>query len=117
LLAEQFDSARSGRELTLCGRCAPFAEAIAEYEKAYEFFSRHSWLDRFRYLTVLSSSAYSYREAALCGIAFAYSQMGDGANAAKFYQRALTEFPGCAVARTSLKAMEASHGKPENRTV
>ena len=83
------------------------AEAIAEYEKAYEFFSRHSWVDRFRYVTLLSSSAYSYRETALCSIAFAYSQMGDGANAAKFNRRALAEFPDCAVARTSLKGIEA----------
>jgi tetratricopeptide (TPR) repeat protein len=90
-----------------------FPEAIAEYEKAYDFFSRHAWLDRFRYLTVLSSSAYSYREAALCGIAFAYSQMGDAANAVKFYRRALTEFPDCSIAQTSLKAMGGLEERPE----
>ena len=94
-----------------------FPAAIAEYEKAYEFFSRHSWLDRFRYITVLSSSAYSYREIALCSMAFAYAQMGDGTNAVKLYQRAVQEFPDCAVARTSLKALEALDSRSEKGTV
>ena len=84
-----------------------FSQAIAEYEKGYEFFSRHPWIDRYRYLTLLSSSAYSYREIALCSIAFAYAQMGDGANAVRFYERALSEFPDCAIARTSLKTIAA----------
>ena len=88
-----------------------FAEAIAEYGRAYDFFSRHAWIDRFRYLTVLSSSAYSYREIALCNIAFAYAQLGDGTKAVETYRRALQEFPACAAARTALKAAEAMENR------
>lgn len=93
-----------------------FSEAIAEYEAAYEFFSRHPWIDRFRYITLLSSSAYSYREAALCNIAFAYSQLGDGENAVKFYQRALREFPNCALAKTALRGVDALDESFESRS-
>jgi tetratricopeptide (TPR) repeat protein len=90
-----------------------FSGAIAEYEKGYDFFSRHPWIDRFRYLTLLTSSAYSYREIALCSIAFAYAQMGDGAKAVETYERALAEFPDCAIARTSLKTVAALDGRHE----
>lgn len=86
---------------------ARYQEAIEEYDKAYRFFSRHAWLDRYRYLALLSSSAYGYREMALCNIAFAYGQMGDGERALQWYRRALSEFPDCALARTSLQGADA----------
>ncbi len=87
-----------------CLQQEAYRKAIAEFEEAYAFFSRHPWIDRFRYLTVLSSSAYGYREMALCNIAFAYAQMGERERAAESYRRALDEFPGCAVARAALEA-------------
>jgi tetratricopeptide (TPR) repeat protein len=76
--------------------------AIAAFQESYAFFGRHVWVDRFRYLTLLSSSAYSFREMALCNIAFLHAQLGRREEAIHWYQRALREFPACSLARTSL---------------
>ncbi len=84
-----------------------YAEAIEAYQRAYQFFSRHSWLDKYRALVLLNSSAYSYREIALCNVAFAHGQMGDGKKAIEIYRRTLAEFPECPLAKTSLQLAEA----------
>ena len=39
--------------------------AIAEFQKSYEFFHRHRWLDEMRYIFLLSTSRTSYREMGL----------------------------------------------------
>jgi hypothetical protein len=85
-----------------------YDEAIAAFERSYAFFSRHAWLDRWRYLTLLSSSAYSYRELALCNIAFANLQLSRVQPALTAYRKAVLEFPGCAMARHSIHVLEAA---------
>src|ERR1700712_465798 len=47
-----------------------FKEAIPFFEKSYLFFTKNSWLDKYRYLTMLSSSGMCYKEMALCNTAF-----------------------------------------------
>ena len=88
-----------------------FEEAIRSHEESYEFFTRHSWLDRYRSITMMSSSAISYREMALLNIAFAYSQIGNGEKAKKCYQRALKEFPDSVMATAALRMMESVERK------
>ena len=83
-----------------------YPEAIEAYEKGYEFFTRHPWLDEYRYLLLLRPSAYSYREVALCNVAFAYGQMGEGNKAIEGYRRVLSEFPDCPLAKSSLRLAE-----------
>lgn len=85
-----------------------FAEAAAQFEKSYEFFSRHAWLDRWRAVTMLSSSRVSYREMALLNIAFCLVQTGKREQAAALYRRVLDEFPGSKVAQTALRMLEPS---------
>jgi tetratricopeptide (TPR) repeat protein len=85
-----------------------FAEAIAEYEASYDFFSRHRWLDDYRSIFMMTPGAMSYREMALVNIAFAYSQLGDGVQAVEYYRRALDEFPGNQIALAALKMMESA---------
>lgn len=51
---------------------------IDEFQKSYSFFSKYAWIDRYRFITMLSSSKISYSEMALVNIAFCYSQIGDG---------------------------------------
>jgi len=84
-----------------------YPEAIEAYENAYQFFTRHSWLDKYRSLVLLKPSAYSYREIALCNSAFAYSQMGEGRKAIEGYRRVLSEFPDCPLAKGSIQLAEA----------
>lgn len=84
-----------------------FEDAIRAHEESYDFFTRHSWLDRYRSITMMSPSAISYREMALINIAFAYSQIGTGDKAKEYYQRAQEEFPDSAMANAALRMIEA----------
>lgn len=78
-------------------------DAIPHFEKSYEFFARHIWMDKYRYLVMLSSGRLSYREMALINIAFCYGQAGNGIMARGYYERTLQEFPDSSVAKTALK--------------
>lgn len=80
-----------------------FRSAIPCYEASYQFFSKNGWLDKYRYLTLLSSSKISYKEMALCNIAFCYVQLGDLEKGREYYTHALNEFPNSILASTALK--------------
>jgi tetratricopeptide (TPR) repeat protein len=92
-----------------------FSEAIPFFERSYVFFTRHPWIDRWRFISLLSGSAISYREMALCNIAFAHSQLGDGAKAKEHYRRALAEFPASGIATASLRMFEAAETASSSR--
>jgi tetratricopeptide (TPR) repeat protein len=96
-----------------------YEDAIRAHQESYDFFTRHLWLDRFRSITMMSSSAMSYREMALINIAFAYSQIGNGAKAKEYYLRALQEFPDSAMASAALRMIESfeqSYRDPQKAT-
>ncbi|MFM2093789.1 MAG: hypothetical protein RIS70_913 [Planctomycetota bacterium] len=95
--------ARYHRQGVRRSRAGQFREAIPLHQQSYEFFSRHTWLDRYRAITMMSPSAMSYREMALINIAFAHSQLGDGKTAKAYYERALQEFPQSGMARAALR--------------
>ena len=89
-----------------------FPEAIEQFQQGYAFFSKYLWLDRFRYLTLLSASGLSFRELALLNIAYCYSEMGDVPQVKSCYERILTEFPNNSMAQSSLNfihAVEKTH--------
>ena len=77
-----------------------FTNAIPLFEKSIAFFTKNSWVDKYRLLTLLSSSKMTYKEMALCNIAFCYSQTGNGQKAKDFYEQVIKEFPesGLAIA-------------------
>ncbi len=83
-----------------------FYEAVPQFEISYEFFSRHAWIDRWRAITLLSSSRTSYKEMALLNVAFCLGQCGQSDEAIKIYKRALVEFPGSKLAETSIRMLE-----------
>ncbi len=70
-----------------------YETAIRELERAYEFFERNSWIDRYRRIIALDISAIGYREVTLYNIGTIQLQAGnlDGAKAA--YRRMLESFP------------------------
>lgn len=102
---------RNGINKTRQGK---FAEAIPDFEKSFEYFSRNPQIDKYRYLTLLSASKMSYREMALCNMAFCYSQLGNGGQAKTFYQRTLELFPGSTMASTGLKMLESMEKDDES---
>lgn len=84
-----------------------FLEAVPWFEKSFDYFTRHRFVERYRYLLLLSASRYSYRELALCNIGFCYSQSGDGPRAKEYYQRTLHEFPDNGLAKAALRMLTA----------
>lgn len=85
-----------------------FKEAIPQFRLSYQFFVKHHWVDRWRALTMLSSSRISYREMALLNLAFSLAQTGDHEQALAEYQRALAEFPDSKVAQMSIRMLSAT---------
>lgn len=51
-----------------------FSEAVPHFFRSYDFFVKHRWLDRWRAVTLLSSSRIGYTEMALLNAAFCLSQ-------------------------------------------
>ena len=85
-----------------------FEEAIPCFEKSYQFFSRNSWIDKYRYVTLFSASKMSYKEMALCNIAFCYSQINEGLRAIEYYEKTLQEFPENGLAKAGLKMLNSA---------
>lgn len=84
-----------------------FLEGIDLFQKSYDFFCQHNYLDKYRFLLLLSSSKMGYKEMALNNIAFGYSQIGDGKTAKEYYERLLLEFPKNGIAKAALKMIDS----------
>ena len=82
-----------------------WADAVPCFERSYEFFTKHRWVDRWRALTMLSASKMEYRELALVNLAFCHAQLGESAVARTYYRLALTEYPQNKMARMALRLM------------
>lgn len=100
--------ARHHRRGIRLSRSGQFEAAICEYQRSYEFFTRHGWLDRFRCVFLMSASAMSYCEMALLNQAFCLSQIGRGAESKATYERALAEFPDSGMAGAALRLIRAA---------
>ena len=79
--------------------------AIGHFSKSYAFFTKYPWVDKYRYITMLNSSAYSFREMALVNIASGYYHIGDMEKSMEYYQRTLDEFPDSEIARAGVIAL------------
>lgn len=84
-----------------------FKDAIPHFEKSVEHFDQNSWVDKYRFLTVLSSSRMTYREMSLCNIAFCYAQTGNGSKAIEYYELALKDYPNNILAKAALKFVDS----------
>ena len=85
-----------------------FEQAASAFQESYDFFTRNLWLDRYRAIIMLSASGMTYREMALCNMAFCFSQIGEGAKAKEHYRRVLAEFPNNGLAQTTLRMIESA---------
>lgn len=84
-----------------------FLDAITYFESSYDFFGRNNWIDKFRFVTLLSSSKTSYKEMALNNIAFCYAQAGNGLKSREYYEKTLSEFPNSGMAKAGLNLLIA----------
>ena len=83
-----------------------YNEAIPYFQKSYDFFSVHKWIDKYRIVTMLSSSKISYSEMARINKAFCLSQIGKKQESIEEYKKTLEEFPGSKIAEMSLKMLQ-----------
>lgn len=104
---------RAHRKGMLKVHAEKYEEAIPLFEKSYDFFKRNNWIDQYRYVTLLSSSAMTYKEMALNNIAFCYGQLGDGQKAKAYYERTLREFPHNGLAKAGLNMLNATMKEKE----
>jgi tetratricopeptide (TPR) repeat protein len=96
-------------------RAQRFEDALPHFEKSAAFFGRHPRVDRFRAFTLLSASRMSYREMALCNIAFGLSQMGRGSDARAAYDRVLREYPDNSLANAAMNMISAAESAGPSR--
>jgi tetratricopeptide (TPR) repeat protein len=90
-----------------------FTEAIPFFEKSVDYFSKNTWVDNYRFLTLLSSSKMTYKEMGLCNIAFCYSQTGNGQRAIDYYKKALNENAENGLAIAGLKMLSSVDTKTQ----
>ncbi|QXP59517.1 tetratricopeptide repeat protein [Olleya sp. HaHaR_3_96] len=90
-----------------------FEAAIIDFKKSYTYFKKHEWIDKYRFVTLLSSSQMSYREMALLNIAFCHSQIGNGEKSKDYYEKVLQEFPDSRLAKSALRMLHAMENKAE----
>jgi tetratricopeptide (TPR) repeat protein len=84
-----------------------YHDAIREFQLSYQFLGRHQWVDKYRFIVMLDSSAVSYREMALCNIAYSHVQLQEPVQALQYYRRALEEFPESEMAKDGVVHVEA----------
>lgn len=84
-----------------------FDAAILEFEKSFEFFSRHTWLDKYASIIFMSSSVWPYREMALMNIAATYSMKKDTRMYRAANERLLNEYPESQRAKNALEFLDA----------
>ena len=95
---------RAGIRFLRAGR---FEEAIRAFGESRDFFTRHPALDRYRFLILMSAGAATYRELAMCNIAYAHARAGAIPAARKACGEALAAFPGSVIARAIADSLPA----------
>lgn len=87
-------------------RAEAFEEAIPYFESSHAYFSKNTWIDDYRFITMLSHSKMSYREMALVNIAFCHTQIGRTQEAKEMYEDILVAYPDNTIAKTALRMIE-----------
>lgn len=88
-------------------KAGDFKAAIPKFHSSYNILNKYPWIDKYRYLILLSSSKISYREMALNNIAFCYCQIAEEEKAISLYNRMLAEYPDSTLAKTALDSINA----------
>ncbi|QQS51434.1 MAG: hypothetical protein IPM71_01550 [Bacteroidota bacterium] len=67
--------------------------AAFAFEKSYQYFKKHEWLDKYRAFLLLSMSGYSYCEMATMNSIYCYQQLGNKSKMNELHKRLSKEFP------------------------
>lgn len=74
-------------------REAKFGEAIPFIEKTIGYYTKHSWIDKYRFLLLISSAKRTIRESSICNLAYCHLQVGDIKKAKEIYHDILIQYP------------------------
>ena len=83
-----------------------YEEALECFQESIRFFRARPWIDKYRYLVLLSSSRISYLEMDLINEAFCLSQTGKKKETIQKYEEVLKEFPDSQIAKLALKSLK-----------
>lgn len=70
-----------------------FQEAIPRLEDTIDYFVRNLWIDKFRFLLLISSAKRSIKESTICNLAYCYLQVGNVKKATETYEDVLLSYP------------------------
>lgn len=85
-----------------------YDNAIQEFQKSHEFFMKHKWIDKYRYVVLISSSRMSYLEMSMLNMAYCYAQLGKGSKSKELYKETLDQFPDSKMAESALKMFDSA---------
>ncbi len=72
---------------------AKFQEAIPVIQVTIDYYTKHSWIDKFRFLLLISSAKRTIRESSICNLAYCYLQTGNIQKAKEIYHDVLLQYP------------------------
>lgn len=84
-----------------------YKQALPYCEKALAFIERHPWVDRYRWVALMSPTKVSYREMAMSNLAGCYMQVGEAKKAIELWEKMQQEFPGSEFAARALRFVES----------
>lgn len=93
-------------------REAKFEAAIPYIKKSIEFYNRHPWIDKYRFLLMISSSKLGIMEMSLCNLAYCHLQIGDVKAAKAMYEEVLRQYPENPIAKVQLVTINSVATNP-----
>lgn len=68
-------------------RAKNFSDAAAAFQQSHNFFEKHPSIDKYRFITMFSTSAIPYRQMALNNLGICYLHMGEDAKALDAFKK------------------------------
>ena len=82
-----------------------YEEAMPFIQRDIDYFTEKAWIDKFRFVLMISTSSRSYREICLCNLAWCLLQTGKVRESKELYERILVQYPENPVAKTQLNTI------------
>jgi tetratricopeptide (TPR) repeat protein len=64
-----------------------YSDAAAAFQRSHDFFKKHPSIDKYRFITMFSSSAIPYQQMALNNMGICYLHMGENAKALDAFKK------------------------------
>lgn len=87
-------------------REAKFDQAIPFIQKTIAYYIKYPWIDKYRFLLLISSAKSTITESSICNLAYCYLQVGDIKKAKEIYQNVLMHYPENINAKSMLRTID-----------